>query len=239
MSAEFGNRTGKPPDRGKPPARDSGERDEPLAKPGPDAQGSVGGPGHASAGKGAPEPRPFAGAEPAAAQGSPLGEGGGGRKLPYLRPVGSPEPPNDGPPPPTKEGAEIERQRVETDTIRARNEAIRSEAIIKEKKAASEIQIAENRAEVEDEAVEVDTETTRTERIFFMWMIALGVLITAISSVIAGLAGQPLFFTGSGVGLLAAGGGLRRLGVLTSPRRRKACLLGRRSQEDAGERLGK
>lgn len=222
MSAEFGDRMGKPPDRGKSPGEGSPERDEHQAQPALEGPGFVSG------------PRPFAGAEPAIDPAAEPEGGGGGRKPPHLHPVGSPEPPDEGPPPTTREDAEIERQRVETDTIRAQNEAIRSGTAIKEKDAESEIFTAENRAEVEDEAIEVETETTRRERIFFMWVVALGIVITVVSSIIAGLIGQLLFFTGGGVGLLATGGGLRRLGVLTSPERRKTCVLARKGREDQG-----
>ena len=238
---EFGNRVSKPPDRGKlPHDRSAGER---LAA---EAAGADSPARHDEQ----PQPPP-AFAQPAPAKElSPSGDGGGGKKPPTrLRSVDAPEPPDEGPPPTTREGAEIERQRVETDTIRAGNEDIRSETAIKEEKAASEIeaneqrasweiQRAEKRAGIEDKGLEVDIEMSRKERFFFMGVIAVGLLIVLVSPLVAALLGQPLYFSGGGVGLLITGGGLRRLSVLTSFRRKRECLLRRKASEQQGGESG-
>ncbi|HEX6152064.1 MAG TPA: hypothetical protein VFZ19_00945 [Solirubrobacterales bacterium] len=122
------------------------------------------------------------------------------RKPPHLHSVGSPEPSDEGPPPTTKEGAEIERQRVETDGIR------------------SEIRNNEKLTDAGVKSIEADTEETRNERIFFRRMIAVGVVLSVISPIAAVLTGEPWFFTGNGMGAVLTGGGLRRLSVLTSSR---------------------
>lgn len=211
MSANFGERPGKPPDGGKQPPGFRAEPDGLSLNAAAEEEAEMA--------ERPPVPPPFPGTAPASPEpGDREGPGGGG-KPPRLRTVGSPEPPDEGPPPATMEEAELERYRVETDEIRARNEAART-------RTASEDRNTNKRADAEVEGIKSDTKTTQHERYFFMGLTALGVLLTAISSVIAGLTGQPLFFTGSSVGLLATGGGLRRLSVLTSPRRRKACFLG-------------
>jgi hypothetical protein len=238
VSPEFGNRMGKPPDRGKRPGELSLEEYLTQSGAGTSNAGSRAHPDEQ------PQPPPPFAQPAAAAELAQSGDGGGGQKPPRtLRSVDAPEPPDEGPPPTTKEGAEVERQRVETDKIRAQNEGIRSDTGIKEEKAVSEIEIkeqkatseikrAESRAEIEDEALEVDTEMTRRERFFFMRVTAVGLLIIVVSPIVAGLAGQPLYFGGGGVGLLVTGGGLRRLSVLASPQRQKACFLRKRKQED-------
>jgi hypothetical protein len=228
VSAGFGNPPIKPPDRGKPPGAPKPEPDDLKV----DAAAS-GAAGSARAGT-PPGPPAFAGAGPAPGGAGEPPNGGGGRTL---RTVDGAEPPDE-PLPNTSAGVQLERELAEVDEIRVRNEDARSKTRVEERntnKLADTEELNTNKLAVaEVERIKSDTKTTRHERYFFMGLAALGLLLTVVSSMVAGLTGQSLFFSGSGVGLVATGGSLRRLGVLTAAGRRKPCFL-RGKQPGQGE----
>lgn len=94
--------------------------------------------------------------------------------------------------------ARLERYQVETAAI------------------SSGIRIKERRADAEVESMETDREDTRLERRVFVGVVAFGTLLTAVMAIIASVQAEPLFYSGTGAGLIVSGGGLLRLRVLTS-----------------------
>jgi hypothetical protein len=211
MTAEFGGRPDKPPNGSKPPVQQPADLDEHPASSA--SEGEMAG------------PRPFAGAEPVAEQA--FGDGDGNPKG-HLRSVGPGAPPKEEPLSMMRAETEDEREQVETDTIRAENEAIRSETAIEEKRAASEIKIAENHADVEDEAIEVDTRTTDKERIFSMGMVAIGVLAALVLAFLS--IGQPLEYRLSPLaGVFVSGWGGLRLRAITRNLKHLSTALGERT----------
>jgi len=109
--------------------------------------------------------------------------------------------------------AERDRHLAGTDAIRISNEARR-------KYVDAEIRDRDERRASELEALDIDTEMTRRERYFFMGVTAFGVLFTALVWTAGAASGHWIFYPGSGIGLLALGGGLLKLRVLNAHRRR-------------------
>jgi hypothetical protein len=62
---------------------------------------------------------------------------------------------------------------------------------------------------------------SRRERNFFMVLTALGALFTAFTWVLAAVSGHWILYPGGGIGLVAFGGGLFRLRLLSTDRNSK------------------
>jgi len=144
------------------------------------------------------------------------------KPLPRLRPVAAPEPPEPPQPPGNMEAARIERYRVETDSIRARNEYMQAEAGKLQQGSAADVEIRTSESKARINGLETDREDRHVERRVAMAMVVVGVLLAvALALVNAGEeAWQYRFSPGAGL-LITAAGGLR-LRALTPGRGKKS-----------------
>jgi hypothetical protein len=144
------------------------------------------------------------------------------KPLPHLRPVATPEPPEPPQPPDSMEAARIERYRVETDSVRARNQYMQTEAGKLQEETAANIEIRKSESKARFNGLETDREDRHVERYVAMAMLVVGILVAlALAIVNAGEeAWQYRLSPGTGL-LITAAGGLR-LRALTPGKGKKS-----------------
>lgn len=136
--------------------------------------------------------------------------GGTGPHLPArLRSISTPDPPDPPPPPDSADEAQIERLKVENDSIRAKNENTRAETKKLEEEAQAEIEIRRAESKAQIAGLETDRKNRQVERYAGTATFIFGVIVAACLAVAtAGEESLAYHFT-PGTGLLIAAGGLR------------------------------